>query len=209
MKILIADDQIIIREGLKQILSRLPEVESVDEAANGQEVMRKVSKKKYDIIVLDISMPGQSGLEVLKELRQKRPNTAVLVLSIHPEENYAVRVLKAGAAGYINKSSASDELVQAIRTVVAGGKYITPKTAEKLVKEIKFDTVKSRHEKLSDREYQVMCMIASGKTVKEISEYLCLSIKTVSTYRSRILEKMEMKNNSELTFYAIKNELIS
>ena len=209
MKILIADDQIIIREGLKQILSRLPEVESVDEAANGQEVMRKVSKKKYDIIVLDISMPGQSGLEVLKELRQKRPNTAVLVLSIHPEENYAVRVLKAGAAGYINKSSASDELVQAIRTVVAGGKYITPKTAEKLVKEIKFDTVKSSHEKLSDREYQVLCMIASGKTVKEISEYLCLSIKTVSTYRSRILEKMEMKNNSELTFYAIKNELIS
>ena len=209
MKILIADDQIIIREGLKQILSRLPEVESVDEAANGQEVMRKVSKKKYDIIVLDISMPGQSGLEVLKELRQKRPNTAVLVLSIHPEENYAVRVLKAGAAGYINKSSASDELVQAIRTVVAGGKYITPKTAEKLVKEIKFDTVKSRHEKLSDREYQVMCMIASGKTVKEISEYLCLSIKTISTYRARILEKMKMKNNSELTFYAIKHELIS
>ena len=209
MKILIADDQIIIREGLKQILSRLPEVESVDEAANGQEVMRKVSKKKYDIIVLDISMPGQSGLEVLKELRQKRPNTAVLVLSIHPEENYAVRVLKAGAAGYINKSSASDELVQAIRTVVAGGKYITPKTAEKLVKEIKDNSVKLSHEKLSDREYQVMCMIASGKTIKEISEYLCLSIKTVSTYRSRILEKMEMKNNSELTFYAIKNELIS
>lgn len=209
MKVLIADDQVIIREGLRQILSRMPEVKLVDEAENGQEVLRKAAKKKYDIIVLDISMPGKSGLEVLKELRQKKPNSAVLILSIHPEENYAVRVLKAGASGYINKSSASDELVQAIRTVVAGGKYITPKTAEKLVKEIKFDTVKSRHEKLSDREYQVMCMIASGKTVKEISEYLCLSIKTISTYRARILEKMKMKNNSELTFYAIKHELIS
>ena len=209
MKVLIADDQVIIREGLRQILLRMPEVKLVDEAENGQEVLRKAAKKKYDIIVLDISMPEMSGLEVLKELRQKKPNSAVLILSIHPEENYAVRVLKAGASGYINKSSASDELIQAIRTVVAGGKYITPKTAEKLVTEIKEDTVKSSHEKLSDREYQVLCMIASGKTVKEISEYLCLSIKTVSTYRARILEKMKMKNNSEITFYAIKHELIS
>ena len=209
MKVLIVDDQVLIREGLKQILLRMPEVESVDEAANGQEVMRKATKKKYDIIVLDISMPGQSGLEVLKELKQKRPNSAVLILSIHPEEHYAVRVLKAGASGYINKSSASDELLQAIRTVVAGGKYITPKTAEKLVKEINKDSSKSSHDKLSDREYQVMCMIASGKAIKEISEYLCLSIKTVSTYRARILEKMQIKNNSEITFYAIKNELIS
>ncbi len=209
MKVLIADDQVIIREGLKQILTRIPEVESVDEASNGQEVMRKATKKKYDIIILDITMPGQSGLEVLKDLKQKKPKSIVLVLSIHPEEHYAVRVLKAGAAGYINKSSASDELVRAIRTVVAGGKYITTKTAEKLVKEIKEDSVKSSHDKLSNREYQVMCMIASGKTVKEISKYLCLSIKTVSTYRARILEKMKLKNNSELTFYAIKNELIS
>ena len=209
MKVLIADDQVIIREGLRQILLRMPEVKLVDEAENGQEVLRKAAKKKYDIIVLDISMPEMSGLEVLKELRQKKPNSAVLILSIHPEENYAVRVLKAGASGYINKSSASDELIQAIRTVVAGGKYITSNTAEKLVTEIKEDTVKSSHEKLSDREYQVLCMIASGKTVKEISEYLCLSIKTVSTYRARILEKMKMKNNSEITFYAIKHELIS
>ncbi len=209
MKVLIADDQVIIREGLRQILLRMPEVKLVDEAENGQEVLRKAAKKKYDIIVLDISMPEMSGLEVLKELRQKKPNSAVLILSIHPEENYAVRVLKAGASGYINKSSASDELIQAIRTVVAGGKYITSNTAEKLVTEIKEDTLKSSHEKLSDREYQVLCMIASGKTVKEISEYLCLSIKTVSTYRARILEKMKMKNNSEITFYAIKHELIS
>ena len=209
MKVLIADDQVIIREGLRQILSRMPEVELVEEASNGQEVMRKAARKKFDIIVLDISMSGKSGLEVLKELRIKKPKSAVLILSIHPEENYAVRVLKAGASGYINKSSASDELIQAIRTVVAGGKYITPKTAEKLVTEIKEDTVKSSHEKLSDREYQVLCMIASGKTVKEISEYLCLSIKTISTYRARILEKMKMKNNSEITFYAIKHELIS
>jgi DNA-binding NarL/FixJ family response regulator len=209
MKVLIADDQVLIREGLRQILLRMPEVETVDEAANGQDVMKKVNKKKYDIIILDISMPGRSGLEILKDLKQKKPNSVVLILSIHPEENYAVRVLKAGAAGYINKSSASDELVQAIRTVVAGGKYITPKTADKLVKEINIDSSKSSHDKLSDREYQVMCMIASGKTIKEISEYLCLSIKTVSTYRSRILEKMQMKNNSEIAFYAIKKELIS
>jgi len=209
MKVLIADDQVLIREGLRQILLRMPEVETVDEAANGQDVMKKVNKKKYDIIILDISMPGRSGLEILKDLKQKRPNSAVLILSIHPEEHYAVRVLKAGASGYINKSSASDELEQAIRTVVAGGKYITTETADKLVKELNKDSSKSYHDKLSDREYQVMCMIAFGKTVKEISEYLCLSMKTISTYRTRILDKMKMKNNSEITFYAIKNELIS
>jgi DNA-binding NarL/FixJ family response regulator len=209
MKVLIADDHIIVREGLKQILAHIPEVELVDEAGNGQEVMRKVTRKKYDIIVLDISMPGRSGLEILKELKQKKPQLAVLVLSVHPEEQYAVRVLKAGASGYITKASASDELVKAIKTVNAGGKYITSTTAEKLVQEIEDDTGRPQHEKLSDREYQVMCMISSGKTVKEISEYLCLSVKTVSTYRTRILEKMKMKNNSELTFYAIKNKLIA
>ncbi len=209
MKVLIADDHTIVREGLKKILSNVPEVESVEEAENGQEVLDKVTKAKFDIVILDISMPGKSGLEVLKELKQKKSNLAVLILSVHPEEQYAIRALKSGASGYISKSSASEELVKAIRTIHTGGKYITPTIAEKLIFEIEEDTVKPAHEKLSDREYQVMCMISSGKTIREISDYLCLSVKTVSTYRVRILEKMNLKNNSELTFYAIKNKLIN
>ena len=209
MNVLIADDHTIVREGLKQILTQIPEVSFVEEATNGQEVINKIKRKKFDVLVLDISMPGRSGLEVLKEIKQRKPKMAILVLSVHSEEQYAVRVLKAGASGYISKSSASDELVRAIKTVNSGGKYITNATAERLVREIEDDTSKPFHEKLSDREYQVMCMIASGKTVRDISEYLCLSVKTVSTYRARILMKMKMKNNSELTFYAIKNKLIS
>ena len=209
MKVLIADDHTIVREGLKQILTHIPEVDYIAEASNGQEVLNKIKRKKFDVLVLDISMPGSSGLEVLKEIKKRKPKMAVLVLSVHSEEQYAVRVLKAGASGYITKSSASDELVRAIKTVYAGGKYITNKTAERLVREIDDDSSKPFHEKLSDREYQVMCMIASGKTVRDISEYLCLSVKTVSTYRARILTKMKMENNSELTFYAIKNKLIS
>ena len=209
MKVLIADDHTIVREGLKKILSNVPEVESIEEAGNGQEVINMVAKTKFDIIILDISMPGKSGLEVLKELKQKNPKLTVLILSVQPEEQYAIRALKSGASGYISKSSASDELVNAIRTVHAGGKYITQEIAEKLIYEIEDDTVTPAHEKLSDREYQVMCMISSGKTIREIADYLCLSVKTVSTYRVRILEKMKLKNNSELTFYAIKNKLIT
>lgn len=209
MDVLIADDHTIVREGLKQLLTQIPEVDYIAEASNGQEVLNKIKRKKFDVLVLDISMPGRSGLEILKEIKQRKPKMAILVLSVHSEEQYAVRVLKAGASGYISKSSASDELVRAIKTVYAGGKYITNKTAERLVREIEDDSSKPFHEKLSDREYQVMCMIASGKTVRDISEYLCLSVKTVSTYRARILTKMKMENNSELTFYAIKNKLIS
>jgi len=209
MKVLIADDHTIVREGLKQLLTQIPEVDYIAEASNGQEVINKIKRKKFDVLVLDISMPGRSGLEVLKDIKQMKPKMAILVLSVHAEEQYAVRVLKAGASGYISKSSASEELVKAIKTVYAGGKYITNTTAVRLVREIEDDTSKPFHEKLSDREYQVMCMIASGKTVRDISEYLCLSVKTVSTYRTRILTKMKMENNSELTFYAIKNKLIS
>jgi DNA-binding NarL/FixJ family response regulator len=209
MKILIADDHTIVREGLKQILTQIPEVDYIAEASNGQEVLNKIKRKKFDVLVLDISMPGRGGLEVLKEIKQKNPKMAVLVLSIHSEEQYAVRVLKAGASGYITKSSASDELIKAIKTVNSGAKYITSKTAERLVYEIDGDSSKPVHEKLSNREYQVMCMIASGKTIRNISDYLYLSVKTVSTYRARILTKMKMINNSELTYYAIKNNLIS
>ena len=154
-------------------------------------------------------MPGKSGLEVLKELKQKNPNLAVLILSVNPEEQYAIRALKSGASGYISKSSASDELVNAVRIIHAGGKYITQNIAEKLVNEIEEDNVKAPHEKLSNREYQVMCMIAAGKSIREIADYLSLSVKTVSVYRVRVLEKLKMRNNSELTYYAIKNKLIS
>ena len=209
MKVLIADDYTIVREGLKKILSNVPEIESIEEAGNGQEVLKKVAKDKFDIVILDISMPGKSGLEVLRELKQKKTNLAVLILTVHSEEHYAIRVFKSGASGFISKSSAPDELINAIRTIHTGGKYITQNIAEKLVHEIEEDTVKQAHEKLSDREYQVMCMISTGKTIREISEYLCLSVNTVNTYRMCILEKMNMKNNSELTFYAIKNKLVS
>ncbi|MBL7128118.1 MAG: response regulator transcription factor [Ignavibacteria bacterium] len=209
MKVLIADDHTIVREGLKKILSSLPEIESVEEAGNGQEVINMVAEAKFDMIILDISMPGKSGLEVLKELKQKNPNLAVLILSVNPEEQYAIRALKSGASGYISKSSASDELVNAVRIIHAGGKYITQNIAEKLVNEIEEDNVKAPHEKLSNREYQVMCMIAAGKSIREIADYLSLSVKTVSVYRVRVLEKLKMRNNSELTYYAIKNKLIS
>lgn len=209
MKVLIADDHTIIREGLKKILSNLPEVELIEEAGNGLEVMNMVAKAKFDIVILDISMPGKSGLEVLKELKQKKPNLAVLILSVNPEEQYAIRALKSGASGYISKSSASDELINAVRIIHAGGKYITQNIAEKLVHEIEDDKVKAPHEKLSNREYQVMCMIAAGKSIREISDFLSLSVKTVSVYRVRVLEKLKMRNNSELTYYVIKNKLIS
>lgn len=209
MKVLITDDHAIVREGLKKILSRMPEVESIKEASNGQEALDMVGKYKFDIVILDISMPKKSGLEVLKEIKQKKPKLAVLILSVNPEEQYAIRALKGGASGYISKESASEELENAIRTVHAGGKYITQKIAEKLVHEIEEDIDKKAHERLSDREYQTMCMIAAGKSIKEISDYLGLSVKTVSTYRIRVLKKLNMKNNSTLTYYVIKNKLIS
>jgi DNA-binding NarL/FixJ family response regulator len=158
---------------------------------------------------MDISMPGRSGLEILKEIRNEQPKLPVLILSMHPEEQYAVRSLRAGAAGYLNKSSAPDELIGAIRKVSAGRKYVSPSVAEKLALELGTDPGKSPHELLSDREYQVMMMLASGKSVSEIAQELCLSVKTISTYRSRIMDKMNMKKNAELTLYAVQNHLLS
>jgi two-component system invasion response regulator UvrY len=209
INILVADDHAIVREGLKQILAETSDLHVAGEAANGQDVFEKIWKNEYDVVMLDISMPGRSGLEVLKQIRDIRPELPVLVLSIHPESQYAVRALKAGAAGYLTKESAPDELISAIRKVSQGGKYISPSLAEKIAADLETGIFQVPHESLSDREYQVMCMIASGKTVKQIGEELCLSVKTVSTYRSRILEKMKMKNNAELTYYAIKHELVS
>jgi len=208
IKILIADDHAIVREGLKQILSETPDLVVVAEASSGQEVLEKISKNDLDLVVLDIAMPGRGGLDILKEIKTQKPRLPVLMLSMYPEEQYAIRVLKSGASGYLTKESAPSELVMAIRQISQGKKYISPSLAEKLAIDLEINPDKMPHEILSDREYQVMCMIASGKTLKEIADGLSLSIKTISTYRSRILEKMNMKTNAELTHYAIKNNLV-
>jgi two-component system invasion response regulator UvrY len=209
IKILIADDHTVVREGLKQIVAETSDMVVSDEASNGHEVLNKALSSDYDVIVLDITMPGIHGLDVLKQIKSQRPALPVLVLSMHPEEQYAVRVIKAGAAGYLTKESASEELITAIRKVSSGRKYITSSLAEKIASDLETDAEKLPHEFLSDREYQVMCMIAEGKTVKEIADELYLSVKTISTYRSRILEKTGMKTNAELTRYALQNSLIT
>ena len=209
IRILIADDHAIVRRGLKHIVSEQPDMTVAGEAENARQVLDLVRTEKWDVIVLDINMPGRSGLEVLKELRREHPKLPVLVLSVHPEDQYGVRVLKAGAAGYLTKDSAPDELVQAIRKVRRGGKYVSASLAEVLAFELETETDRPRHESLSDREYQVMTMIASGKTVGEIGEELSLSVKTISTYRARVLGKMKMRTNAELTRYAIQNQLLS
>ncbi|MCP2519421.1 response regulator transcription factor [SCandidatus Aminicenantes bacterium Aminicenantia_JdfR_composite] len=207
-KILIADDHAIVREGIKKILSEFSDIKVVNEAKTGKETIEKVRKEKLDLIILDISLPDRNGLDVLKQIKELKPNLPVLILSIHPEENYAIRTLKAGASGYLTKDKTPHELIKAVKKIFKGGKYITPSLAEKLAYELSRKNEKPLHENLSDREYQVLCMIASGKTIKKIAEELCLSEKTISTYRMRILEKMKMKNNAELIHYAIKHGLI-
>jgi two-component system, NarL family, invasion response regulator UvrY len=209
IRILIVDDHTVVRRGLKQILSEESDMSVVGEAHNAQEMLTLVRKQQCDVVVADISMPGRSGLDVLKELKQDRPKLPVLVLSMHPEDQYAVRALKLGASGYMTKESAPEELVKAIRKVVSGGRYVSPSLAEKLALDLAVDTDRSPHETLSEREHQVFSMIARGKTVKEIADELALSVKTISTYRTRILEKMAMKNNAELIHYAISNRLVS
>lgn len=208
IKILIADDHPIVRKGLKEIIKDTPGMKVVDEASNGQEVLEKVSSTDFDVILLDISMPGRSGLDVLKDIKKQRPNLAVLVLSIHPEEQYAVRSFKAGASGYLTKESAPNELLAALQKVSTGGKFVSSSLAERLALALDEDFEKPPHEALSTREYEVMRKIAGGKTVSEIARELFLSPKTISTYRARILEKMCMKNNAELVRYALKNRLV-
>jgi DNA-binding NarL/FixJ family response regulator len=207
IRILIADDHFIVREGLKQIVSDVPDMVVVDEASDGQEALRKALAGSFDIVILDISMPVKSGLDVLRELKLQKPDANVLILSVHPEEHYAMRVLKAGASGYLTKESAPDELVMAIRRISQGRKYITTTLAEKLAGVIEHPADVPLHATLSEREFRVMVMIASGQSIKQISEKLFLSIKTVSTYRTRILKKMNFKNNSELIRYSIENGL--
>ena len=208
IKILIADDHAIIREGLKQILAETSDMVVAGEAADGREVLDQVRKDDYDLVLLDIAMPGRGGLDTLGRLKHEKPELPVLVLSMYPEEQYAIRAFKAGAFGYLTKESAPEELISAIRKVTQGGKYVSSSLAEKLAFNLEKDTEKPLHEMLSDREYQVMIMIASGKTVKEIADKLSLSVKTISTNRVRALKKMGMKNNAEITYYAIKQGLV-
>jgi DNA-binding NarL/FixJ family response regulator len=204
--ILLADDHAVVRQGLKQILLDSIPGATFGEAASGEEAIRKSRAAVWDIIILDISLPDKSGLDVLKELRQAQPRLPVLVLSMHPEAQFAVRVLKAGAAGYVTKRTAAKDLVAAVRKVLAGGRYVSASLAERLAGELQTGP-QAPHERLSDREYQVFRMLTTGKTVKEIGEELSLSPQTISTHRARVLEKMGMLTNAELTQYAIQNRL--
>lgn len=196
IKILIADDHAIVRKGLVQILADSPDAIVIAEASDGEEVFGKVSGGDFDLVLLDISMPGRGGLDVLKELKSRNPGLPVLILSMHPEEQYAVRALRCGASGYLTKGSASDELLHAINKVLSGGKYISSSLAEKLAESLGNNAEKAPHETLSNREYQVMRMIGAGKTASEIAAEMSLSVKTISTFRARTPHKMKMKNNS-------------
>jgi len=208
-KVLVADDHPVVREGLKQIVARADDMVVVAEASDGPEVLQKNRRTHPDVVLLDISMPGRNGLEVLKQLKAKSPRMPILVLSQHPEEEYAIRALRAGASGYLTKESASGELITALRKVVHGGKYVSPSLAEQLASEVNHPSEKPLHETLSDREYEVLCLIGAGKTVSEIAVDLSLSVKTVSTYRTRILEKMNMAKTVELVRYVIQHQLLS
>ncbi len=210
IKVLIADDHAIVRHGLKQLIADSPDMTVAGEAGSGAELLLLVRQSRVDVVLLDISMPGKNGVEILKQIHAEQPNLAVLILSTYPEDQYAVRVIKAGAAGYLTKESAPEQLLSAIRAVALGKKFIVASVAELLANELGSNRAAglAPHEALSDREFQVFRLLAGGKTATEIAQQLSLSVKTVSTYRSRILLKMNLKNNAELTFYAVKNSLV-
>lgn len=208
MKILIADDHPVVRRGLRQLIEEHEDLSVVGEAGDAEGLLALLAQQDPDVVILDLTMPGRHGLDVLKDIRHERPRLPVLILSMHPEEHFAVRVLRAGAAGYLTKSAAPEELVGAIRKVTSGGKYVSATLAEQLAQFLERDSDGQPHERLTDREYQIMELIASGKRVSEIAELLTLSVKTVSTHRARILEKMGLRNNAELTHYAIRNRLV-
>ena len=208
IRVFIADDHAIVREGLKQILADSPDIIVAGEAENGLDAIKLLRKAKCSVMLLDISMPDRSGIDVLKLVKKENPEIAVLMLSMHREDQYAIRSLKAGAAGYLTKQSAPRELVTAIRQVATGQKYVSAALAQELASAIGDDHETPLHDMLSDREYQTLTMIASGKTVSAIAEELSLSVKTISEYRARLLVKMKLKNSAELTHYAIKNQLI-
>jgi two-component system, NarL family, invasion response regulator UvrY len=208
IRILIADDHAIVRAGLKQFIADQIDMEVAGEASTGAETIDLARAHEFDVVLLDISMPDRNGVDTLKTLRQVRPALPVLVLSAYAEEQYAVNLMRAGAAGYVNKEAASTQLVGAIRTAVQGRKYVSPALAQILAEGISSDAENPLHAQLSEREFQVFCKLAAGQPVSKIAEELFLSVKTVSTYRTRILEKMALKTNADLTYYAIKNHLI-
>jgi two-component system invasion response regulator UvrY len=208
IKIIIADDHAIVRKGLVQVISETEDISVVEEAENGNELLAKIRVLDLDLVVMDIGMPEKNGWDVIAQMKIEYPRLPVIILSVYPEEDYALKFFQAGASGYLNKTAAPELLVAAIRKVADGGKFLSASLAEKLAFELVDENKKRPHETLSPREFQVFCMIASGKTVKEISKELSLSVPTISTYRARVLEKTEMKNNSQLTHYAFKNKLV-
>ena len=208
ISVMIADDHAIVRQGLKQILSETDDIKVTGEAETGFQAIKIARQQDFDVMLLDISLPDRNGIEILKQIKKDRPSLAVLMLSMHNEHEFAIRALKAGASGYLNKQSAPAQLVVAIRQVAAGDKYVSPVVAQELANIINTDVDKLLHTTLSDREYQTLCFIAAGKTLSEISTEMFLSPKTVSVYRARLLEKLKLTNNSELIRYAIKNRLV-
>ena len=208
IRVVIADDHAILRQGLRQILSAQPDMEVVGEAANYAEVMQQVRREECDVLLLDIAMPGKNGIETLKQVKHEYPKLPVLMLSMYPEDQYAVRALKAGAAGYLNKVSAADQLVHALRQPARGRRYITAEPADSLAASLTGDQETPAHELLSDREFQTLCQIAAGKTLAQIGDELAVSPKTISVYRARLLAKLKLTTNAELTRYAIENKLV-
>jgi DNA-binding NarL/FixJ family response regulator len=208
IRVLVADDHAVVRRGVLQILAECPDVVAAGEASSGRETLQAVRKNDYDVLLLDIAMPDGGGLEVLQQLRSLRPGLRVLILSVYPERQYALRALRAGAAGYLTKDSAPEELVAAVRQVARGGKYVTRSLAEQLADELRGEGVREPHETLSHREHQVMCLLAAGKTVGEIAADLSLNVKTISTYRARILEKLGLKSTAEIMRYALERGLV-
>ena len=208
IRVLIADDHAVVRRGVRQILEETSDIEVTGEAASASELWPKVREGRVDAVVLDVNLPGRSGLELLGDIKRERPELPVLILTVHSEDQYAVRALKAGAAGFLTKESAADKLVDAVRKIAQGRRFITPEVAEKLASSVARGDEGPVHEALSDREFQILKMIASGKTVSQIGRELALSVKTISTHRTRILKKMNLKTNSELTHYAIRNGLV-
>ena len=208
MRVLLVDDHAVVREGLKRVLDGMGEGIQIGEASNAARALQLARKAEWDCALVDIALPGKTGLELLKELRRELPKLPVLILSMFPEEQYAVRMLRAGASAYLNKESAPEQLVGAIRAVLRGEKYVSPRMATQIAADVSFESTRARHEALSDREFTVLRMMASGMTGKDIAREISLSNKTVSTYRSRILKKLNLRNNAQLVAYAVKNNLV-